>query len=246
MKRWIKAATYNGFDESEFDYLQMEQIRKGLESGVDVSVYADPKFSYGQMKRIRDGLESGVDVSIYADPKFSAWQMEELRLGLESGVDVSVYAVPEFGSWQMEDIRKGLEKYSNDPMLHEVDPLAIADAYQKGYPSLAYAVGNRNQRAKLNWQAVKDAAADPSAYIPEIEEQFDLGSLEGRAAYTLGLTFEENPDNSVTFFNKNGYEVGTIDSQEYDMLVRTAITRSSTRQSFAKAFATQLKHALDL
>lgn len=35
----------------------MEQIRFGLEDGLDVSVYADPEFDFEQMREIRIGLE---------------------------------------------------------------------------------------------------------------------------------------------------------------------------------------------
>ena len=42
-----------GVDEVKFDCDQMEQIRLGLESKVDVSIYADPKFDCDQMEQIR-------------------------------------------------------------------------------------------------------------------------------------------------------------------------------------------------
>lgn len=82
MKRWIHAATYNGFDESDFDKEQLEEIKKGLRSGLDISWYADPKFDDFQMCEIRDGLEKGLDVSQYADPKFDWKQMKSIRLRL--------------------------------------------------------------------------------------------------------------------------------------------------------------------
>ncbi len=49
-----------------------------------------------QMEEIRMGLEAGLDVSLYARPEFDWEQMQEIRLGLEDGLDVSVYAKPEF------------------------------------------------------------------------------------------------------------------------------------------------------
>lgn len=72
-----------GVDEVKFDLCQMEQIRLGLESKVDVSIYADPKFNPAQMKQIRLGLENDVDVSVYANPEFDAAQMKPIRLKLE-------------------------------------------------------------------------------------------------------------------------------------------------------------------
>ena len=73
----------------EFDSSQMEQIRYGLEDGLDISKYADPKFDWEQMKEIRLGLKEGLDVSKYTDPKFDGEQMLEISLGLECGLDVS-------------------------------------------------------------------------------------------------------------------------------------------------------------
>ena len=56
----------------EFNYDQMEQIRKGLEEKLDVSIYAKPEFNWEQMDQIREGLEQGIDVRSYADPNISA------------------------------------------------------------------------------------------------------------------------------------------------------------------------------
>ncbi len=71
------------------------------------------KYDRDEMKEIRKGLESGVDVSMYANPErhlpFGEWQMREIRLGLEAGVDVSKYADPKYDSDQMKKIREKLE-----------------------------------------------------------------------------------------------------------------------------------------
>lgn len=113
MKKYIYSAkktnlSLDNFDFSRFSPYQTDEIREGLEEGLDVSVYADPKFRWNQMAEIRRGLESGVDVSVYADPKFHWAQMYQIRKGLESGVDVSVYADPKFDDRQMERAQEGL------------------------------------------------------------------------------------------------------------------------------------------
>lgn len=101
MKRWIRGARsssdystsqkglrgdnrHGGFDSSDFDEYQINQIRKGLKQGLDVSVYADPRYSKWQMDQIRRGLEEGLDVSTYANPKYDSEKMEKIRKGLES------------------------------------------------------------------------------------------------------------------------------------------------------------------
>lgn len=119
-----------------FDVLQLEQIRKGLESGIDVSSYLDPKKSWVEMEEIRISLESGFDMTSYLEQGFDwlqcneiraglqskvnvsryqnvallAPQMKEIRKGLERGIDVSYYESPEFDWFQMREIRRGLEE----------------------------------------------------------------------------------------------------------------------------------------
>ncbi|MDU1056611.1 MAG: hypothetical protein E7A37_06165 [Negativicoccus succinicivorans] len=69
-----------------FDKYQQQQIQFGLEEGLDVKDYADPKFNADQMREIRYGLEKDLDASIYADPKNSWRQMKQMRLNLENGL----------------------------------------------------------------------------------------------------------------------------------------------------------------
>ena len=61
------------------------------------------------MQEIRLGLMSKVDVSVYANSEFSDDQMEEIRRGLESGIDVSKYAFPHVASPVMRLKRERLE-----------------------------------------------------------------------------------------------------------------------------------------
>ena len=96
--------------EIYLSFEQMEQIRLGLEAGIDVSKYANSKLSDKQMEEIRWGLEDGLDVSKYADPKFNWEQMEEIRKGLESGIDVMKYADPKWEYIQMAHIRCSLKE----------------------------------------------------------------------------------------------------------------------------------------
>lgn len=109
----IKRGLKSGVDvtiyaEPEYDWLQMSALRLGLERGLDVTVYAKPELNYCQMFEILEGLLSGVDVTVYAKPEFHWAQMEELRIGLRQGLTVDVYANPEFDSFQMQQIRAEL------------------------------------------------------------------------------------------------------------------------------------------
>lgn len=62
-----------------FNLPTLIEIRKGLENGVDVSIYAKPEFNWQQMREIREGLEAGIDVSSYADPNIPWTQMHNMR-----------------------------------------------------------------------------------------------------------------------------------------------------------------------
>lgn len=57
------------YEQQNFDNFQLNEIRLGLERGVNVSIYADRSYHWGQMQMIRNGLERHLDVSKYADPQ---------------------------------------------------------------------------------------------------------------------------------------------------------------------------------
>ena len=53
-----------------FDELQTIEIIRGIENGVDVSVYCKEEFNAAQMKALRLGLEEKLDVSRFADAQY--------------------------------------------------------------------------------------------------------------------------------------------------------------------------------
>ncbi len=77
------------YESMGFDNGQLEEIRKGLEKGVDVSQYASVEYDWFQMEEIRLGLEAGLEVSLYAKPEIPFEKMREIRLGLAEGIDLS-------------------------------------------------------------------------------------------------------------------------------------------------------------
>lgn len=121
---------------SEFNRLQMEQIRIGQQEKVDISQYAKPSYSYETMKQIRLALRTSLDLSPYLKMGFvdkeleeirlameehlpiELWitrgmysqQIHEIRMGLAADLEVAVYAKSEYNWMQMEEIRLGLEK----------------------------------------------------------------------------------------------------------------------------------------
>ncbi len=72
-----------------FNALQLEQIRKGLESKVDVELFmADPAKSWLEMELIRTSLEAGIDIEKYIEQGFSWLQCQEIVKGVEEKLDV--------------------------------------------------------------------------------------------------------------------------------------------------------------
>ena len=73
-----------------FDKWQKEQIKLGVEKGLDVSWYAKPEFEHYQMREIREGLEDGLDVSIYSKNYLDWEQMQQIKKGLKEKLDVNI------------------------------------------------------------------------------------------------------------------------------------------------------------
>ena len=44
----------------------MREIRKGLESKMDISCYADPSYKYTTMRAVRKGMEEGILLAPFA------------------------------------------------------------------------------------------------------------------------------------------------------------------------------------
>lgn len=110
----IEQGMENGVDvtvyaDPKYDWQQMHVIKRGLEQGIDVAVFSNPKYTHGQMGMLLRGLAQDLDVSAYADPQFSAEQMKEIVTGMENGVNVNRYANTQYTWLQMMEIRKGIE-----------------------------------------------------------------------------------------------------------------------------------------
>ena len=98
----------SNFNINDFSKSQLEEIQKGLEQKLNVSVYAKKEFLAIQMLQIRLGLQDKLPVEKYANPSFDWFQMEQIRMGLEDGIDISKYAKPEISYDRMQQIRLSL------------------------------------------------------------------------------------------------------------------------------------------
>ena len=97
----------------QFDEAQQREIERGIESQVDILVYAKTDYDSFQMFEIRIGLQEDLDVSYYTNPDFDPTEMNIIRTGLRKGLDVSQYAKPELNWQEMYEVVKRLERKQN-------------------------------------------------------------------------------------------------------------------------------------
>lgn len=65
------------------DYQVMQQIRLGLLHGLaksQIASFNQPIYNYRQMSEIRNGIEQGLDISKFNNPKLSYKDMQAIRL----------------------------------------------------------------------------------------------------------------------------------------------------------------------
>lgn len=134
----INISLYSALDASGIPVYtgeQMEVIYAGMEDGVDVSIFANPKYTHQQMWEIEDGLKfnkehigSKINVEDYmcenpsGVPVYDSYQMSEIKNGLiynalhkNSAVDVNSYAqlkddyTPLYSGYHMSFLRTEME-----------------------------------------------------------------------------------------------------------------------------------------
>ena len=109
----IKLGIEDGLDvsiysNSDFNWLQMEQIRMGLKDKVDATIYANPAYSYETMRQIRLSLYSAIDLISYLNRGFTDEALEEIRLALLSKLPIDIWLKDDMCAPQIHEIRIGL------------------------------------------------------------------------------------------------------------------------------------------
>ena len=92
----------------DFNLSQKDEIRKGLEKGLDVSVYAKVNLDSFEMGHIRNLLEEGLtEIANYVDLLKASWQFSIVAEDLRNNIDVSGYLKKEFSWDQKMLVRQG-------------------------------------------------------------------------------------------------------------------------------------------
>lgn len=68
----------------EFTDFQKEELKKISEFDFDLEIFTKLDLNYMQLREIRFGLEKGLDVTSYLNPVFNSDQMVQIREELES------------------------------------------------------------------------------------------------------------------------------------------------------------------
>lgn len=105
----------------EFNEQQIAEINRGLQSGVDVLIYAKPNLSPVDMYQIRVALEEGLNIKEYVGSGFDSNQLAVIIKGLRQGINVKIFANPEISAENMKQMLlneinkryKPKETYSN-------------------------------------------------------------------------------------------------------------------------------------
>lgn len=92
----------------EYQKAQNQEIKLGIEEGVDTSIYSNPEFNWLQMEQIRMGLKDKLDAAIYANPEYSYETMRQIRLALYSATNLIPYVNRGFVEDDLEEIRLAL------------------------------------------------------------------------------------------------------------------------------------------
>lgn len=145
----IDVANYN---DENFDWLQLEEIQKGVEAGLDVSCYAVPEIPYQKMRELREGMMEGIDLRPYL--KLPAGILHQLRIARQKKLDISKYVLQGYEAEQLEQIMGALEMHLDiDPYLSTnlrgVAIQEICEGLQTGMDVSVYASD------RYNWQQMR-------------------------------------------------------------------------------------------
>lgn len=79
--------------EHRYDEYQLEELKRGYGSGLDISIYANAAFDRIQMSIIRLGLENNIDINKYAFVEYNYYLMEIIYELLRHGAHFDRYVI---------------------------------------------------------------------------------------------------------------------------------------------------------
>lgn len=239
--RQLRRGLKKGIDLSEYKKLSagiLRQLRKAIESKVNIIPYIKQGYSDEQLEEIRIALEKGLDIAPYLQLEFRGASIREICAGLESEVDVSCYAKIEFGWQQMREIRLGLENRT------DIAPFARAlYSWQQmreirlgleygldisSYCSLMYTAADMRKKRLALQDNLVEISPDAGAETEEYDNFVISRSFDDMQAdiYVLDASKPITKADIMTALRRSGIVMG-IKEEEIDRLVRGAHSDTS-------------------
>ena len=164
----------------KFDLYQLTEVRKGLQSGVDVRKYMSSSIPWMQMEELRLEMEQHVDMSRYRKNGFARSQIAEIREGLAKGLDVSEYDRKDYFSGQMREIRIGLQEglpviFYKDPQYDWMQMAEIRIGLETNMDISLYA---RIDFPYLKMQTIRKSLTDGLTFTRKEIDSYSVGVLE--------------------------------------------------------------------
>lgn len=208
------------YNENNFDWLQIKEIRKGLEAGLDVSGYALPEIPYQKMRELREGLLEGLDLRPYM--KLPAGILHQLRVARKKKLDIVKYVMQGYEAEQLEQIMHALELHLDiDPYLSTnlrgVAIQEICEGLQTGMDVSVYA------NDKYNWQQMREIRLG-------LEHRLDVSKY-------LNPLYDAKQMKEIRL----GMEAG-FDISQYATLMYTAADMKRLRMKQQEEFEAKLMH----
>ena len=98
------------YQDPAFDSLQMREIRKGLQAGIDISPYAMLDISHMKMRAARKSAQDGLIFTEAEIRRHTASVLEEMRQAHLDNINIDGYVKRLFDAEQLEQIRLALKK----------------------------------------------------------------------------------------------------------------------------------------
>ncbi len=100
----------DSYCDTRYDWYQMREIRKGLESKMDISCYADPSYKYTTMRAVRKGMEeSEFYWHLLLNRDMPGKLLFEIGRGIRMNHDITPYLKDGYDEEQLKEINDAFE-----------------------------------------------------------------------------------------------------------------------------------------
>lgn len=99
----------------------------------DIFIYAKPEYSVRKMQEIMKGIESGIEIEKILHPEWSVEYMTLIRMGLEKGKDLTDRSEQSIGKKNVEDLIQMLNENSREEVVRQFTKGKIGNSVMELY-----------------------------------------------------------------------------------------------------------------